>query len=47
MPIDWYAIVKRYYDRGYYSKDNVKVFVQAGKITPEQYQELTGEPYAA
>lgn len=45
MAIDYYSLVKRYYERGYYTKDDVKVFVQAGKITPEQYEEITSESY--
>ena len=40
-----YKIVKRYYDRGIYSKENVAKFVQAGKITAEQYEEITGVKY--
>ena len=40
-----FRIVKRYYDRGIYNKDNVKVFVRAGDITPEQYKEITGDEY--
>lgn len=40
-------IVKRYYDKGIYSKDNVKTFVKAGKITVEQYENITGEKYTA
>lgn len=47
MTINYYSLVKRYYERGYYTKDNVKVFVQAGKITTEQYEEITGELYEA
>jgi uncharacterized XkdX family phage protein len=47
MPLGYYSLVKRYYDLGYYTKYDVKVFVQAGKITPQQYEEITGEPYAA
>lgn len=45
--MDWYTIVKRHYDAGRYTKDDVKVFVQAGKITPEQYEQITGEAYTA
>lgn len=41
-----FAIVKRYYDKGIYSKDDVKVFVRVGKLTPEQYKEITGDEYA-
>lgn len=40
-----FKIVKRYYDKGIYSKENVKVFVRAGKITAEQYKEITGDTY--
>jgi uncharacterized XkdX family phage protein len=47
MPLDYYTLVKRYYEKGYYTKDDVKVFVQAGKITPQQYEEITGDPYVA
>lgn len=27
------------------TKDQIKVWVKASKITPEQYEEITGEPY--
>lgn len=37
--------VKRYYPK-YYSKDDVKTFVRAGQLTPEEYKEITGEAYA-
>lgn len=40
-----FNVVKRYYDKGIYSKDDVKVFVRAGRLTPEQYKEITGEAY--
>ncbi|MEC1778394.1 XkdX family protein [Schinkia azotoformans] len=40
-----YNSIKRYYDMGKYTLDQMKVFVQAGWITPEQYTEITGEPY--
>lgn len=36
--------VKRYYPK-YYSKEDVKVFVAAGKLTEEEYKEITGEVY--
>lgn len=42
-----FRIVKRYYDKGIYSNADVAVFVRAGKITSEQYQEITGEEYVA
>ena len=40
-----YKIVKRYYDKGIYSADDVKKFVQAGKITEEEYNDIVGEDY--
>lgn len=43
--MDWYKTVKRHYDAGRYSKTDVAVFVQAGKITAEQYQQISGEDY--
>jgi uncharacterized XkdX family phage protein len=41
----WFDLIKYYYDRGYYTNDDVKVFVEAGYITPEEYEQITGEPY--
>lgn len=38
-------VVKRYYDTGRYSKDDVKKFVKAGRLTEEEYETITGEPY--
>ncbi len=40
-----YKIVKMYYEKGIYTKENVAVFVKAEKITAEQYEEITGEAY--
>lgn len=40
-----YNIIKRYHDRGIYSKENVAVFMKSGKITKEQYKEITGEEF--
>jgi uncharacterized XkdX family phage protein len=45
--MDWYSVVKGYYDDGYYTKDNVKVFVEKGKITETEYEQITGEAYVA
>ena len=42
--MDYYDIVTRYYKAGYYDNEDVKVFVTRGKISTEQYQEITGEP---
>lgn len=40
-----FKIVKRYYERNIYSNEDVAKFVKAGKITAEQYAEITGEEY--
>lgn len=38
-----YKIVKRYYDKGIYSTEDVKKFVDAGKITTDEYKEIVGK----
>ena len=40
-----FKTVKRYYDQGIYSKEDVVVFAEKGKLTPEEYKEITGEDY--
>ncbi|MFS0822183.1 XkdX family protein [Bacillus sp. 1P02SD] len=45
--MNWFDIVNRYYHAGFYTKEQVKVFVVQEKITVEQYEEITGEPYIA
>jgi hypothetical protein len=40
-----YEVIKRNYDRGLWTKQMVAVAVKKGIITPEQYQEITGEEY--
>lgn len=37
--------VKKFYNMGLYSKAQVAQFVAKGKLTPEQYEEITGEKY--
>ena len=39
-------IVKYFYEKNYYTKENVSVFVKAGSLTAEQYREITGEVFA-
>ncbi|MBR3993371.1 MAG: XkdX family protein [Anaerotignum sp.] len=38
-------IVKRYYDKGLYSAEDVAKFVKAGKLTATEFEEITGEAY--
>lgn len=40
----FFNVAKSYYPR-FYTKDMVKVFVTAGKITELQYKEITGDKY--
>lgn len=37
-------MAEKYYP-GYWDKDRLRTLVQAGKLTEEEYQELTGEKY--
>ena len=41
----YYKTVKRYYDKGLYTGEDVAVFVRTGKITKEEYTLITGLPY--
>ena len=40
-----FTSVKRYFDKGIYTAENVRTFVRAGRLTEEQYKEITGEDY--
>jgi uncharacterized XkdX family phage protein len=44
---DWFKYIKKYYDEGIYTKDDVKVFVAQGYITADQYKQITGDDYVA
>lgn len=37
--------IKKYYDRGFYTAEQVADFVKRGKLTKSQYEEITGEKY--
>ena len=43
--MNWFEKIKRYYDKGLYTVDQVKVFVQGRKITEEEFRMITGEDY--
>ena len=43
--IMWFARIKRFYDAGLWTKEMVADAVVFGRITPEQYEQITGEPY--
>lgn len=40
-----YNTVKRSYDKGYYSKEDVASFVKVGLISPLEYEKIVGEPF--
>lgn len=44
--MDWYVTAQNDWDV-YHDGSRLKKFVQFGKITPVQYEEITGEPYQA
>lgn len=48
--MDWYALIARYFNDQIYTLDSkdplfVGKFVAFGKITKEQYEEITGVKY--
>ena len=40
-----FEIIKDYYNKQIYTDTNVATFVKADKITAEQYEQITGQPY--
>lgn len=40
-----FEAIKRNYERGLWNKAMVRLAVRKGVLTPEQYQEITGEAY--
>jgi len=38
---------KFYYDRGWATKEQLRMVVRFGVLTAEEYELITGEPYAA
>ena len=45
--MDWFKMISKYYAQGLYTKDQVKIFVVAGKITAAQYETIAGDVYVA
>lgn len=41
----WYQVCKKNYELGLWSIDRLKQAVDAGRITEEEYKEITGEDY--
>lgn len=42
-----YNSIKKYYDMGKYTDEQMKVFVKAGWITEAEYKTITGKKYTA
>lgn len=45
--VNWFAVLKDYYNNGFYDDIALKVFVVRGKITDIQYKEISGIDYVA
>lgn len=45
--MDWFDMIQRFYNSGYWTKEQVAQAVVMEKITEPQYEEITGEPYVA
>lgn len=45
--MNWYQICSDYYKAGYYTNASLKIFVEKGKITADQYKIITGIDYVA
>lgn len=45
--MNWFEKIKRYYDKEMYTIEQVKIFVQSGKITEEEFKIITGKDYVA
>ena len=43
--MNWYEKVQRYYSKGYYTDNDMKIFVRGSKITEEEYKQITGLDY--
>lgn len=43
--MNWYETVRRYYGKGFYTNEQVKVFVMGSKINEEEYKQITGIDY--
>lgn len=46
MASEYYDLVKEKYDSGKWSQKMLRSLVAAGRITAEEFEEITGEMYA-
>ena len=47
MEKNWCRDIKQYFEAGLWTPEMVQNAVRKGKLTAEQYQEITGEIYPA
>lgn len=40
-----YKMAKKYYEDGLWDKNRLKALVEKGKLTEDEYKEITGEIY--
>ncbi len=45
--MNWFNTIKKYYNAGYYTTDQIKTFVVKGKINATDYQTITELEYTA
>lgn len=43
--LNWFVMIKRFYDKKFWTKEMVRDAVKAEKITAEEYKQITGENY--
>lgn len=41
----WFERIKGFYERGFWTLEMVQDGVRVGKITPQEYEVITGEEY--
>ena len=46
MTSEFFALVKEKYDSGKWSEKMLRALTAAGRITAEEFEEITGEAYA-
>ena len=45
--MDWYSRIKRFFDRGLWTIEQVREAVTYNKLTETEFKEITGEEYEA
>jgi len=47
MTWNWFEVIQYFYSEGLWTIEQVRVAVEMGAITPEEYKIITGEDYVA